>query len=91
MFEKKTPIRDKKKEADVLQELKEKYSEFYVPSLYPHQYPVAPPLLERFRITCDINSSTNNLCCEVPLGEQFKGVDLNTKFNTELHKNKTYC
>lgn len=90
LFEKKTPDRSEKNKSDILEELKEKYSEFHVPSLYPLQYPVAP-LLEPFRITCDVNSSTNNLCCEVPLGEQFKGVDLNTKFDAELHKDKTYC
>lgn len=28
---------------------------------------------------------------EIALGEQFKGVDLNTKFDTELHKEKKYC
>jgi hypothetical protein len=33
----------------------------------------------------------HNLCCEIPLSEIFEGVDLNTKFDTELHKNKTYC
>jgi len=90
LFEKKTPIRNKKKEADVLEELKEKYSEFNVAPFYPRQYPVLPPS-DAFRITCDVNSSTNNLCCEVPLSEPFEGVDLNTKFDTELHKNKTYC
>ena len=43
------------------------------------------------KITCDGNSTPYNLCGEIALGKQFKGVDLNTKFDTELHKTQTYC
>lgn len=33
--------------------------------------------------------STANPCQEIPIGEQFVGVDM--KFDAEVHKTKTYC
>ena len=75
LFEKKTPIRTKKKDVGDLEDQKD--------------YSISPLISELF--TRNAISSTSNPCSEISLGEQFKGVDLNTKFDTELHKDKKYC
>jgi len=73
LFEKKTPIRTKKKDVGDLEDQKD--------------YSISPLISELF--TRNAISPTNNLCSEISLGEQFKGVDM--KFDTEFHKDRKYC
>jgi hypothetical protein len=54
--------------------------EHYHPPYVPMPTP-AYPGFNPYQITCG----------EVHLSEPFKGVDLNTKFDTKLHKEKKYC
>ena len=107
LFEKKTPDRSKKKEDEPLwlkKLAKEWEKDIQYPNHPPYAPMPMPtyPGYEPLRVVCsdntgsslpDLGNSVAELkpCNEIPLGEPFEGVDLNTKFDTELHKNKTYC
>ena len=99
LFDKKTPDRSEKKDTDFFEGVKNKAEE-----LVKRKLPISPittptyPGFDPYKITCDQGTGASpqqlptSICInEIPLGEQFKGIDLNTKFDTELHKNKTYC
>jgi hypothetical protein len=100
LFEKKTTDRSKKKEINNWEEIQRliKESEKDYPKeiknpyiTYPAPMPIPTyPGFNPHKITCT-ELHINNLCNEGPLSEPFNGVNLNTKFDTELHKTQTYC
>ena len=71
---------------------------YCVPPTYVPIPAPAYPGFDPYKITCDqgtgapLQQLPTSVCSnEIALGEQFKGVDLNIKFDTELHKEKKYC
>lgn len=99
LFDKKTPDRSEKKDTDFFEGVKNKAEE-----LVKRKLPISPittptyPGFDPYKITCDQGTGTSpqqlptSICInEIALSEQFKGVDLNTKFDAELHKDKKYC
>ena len=99
LFDKKTPDRSEKKDTDFFEGVKNKAEE-----LVKRKLPISPittptyPGFDPYKITCDQGTGASpqqlptSICInEIALSEQFKGVDLNTKFDAESHKDKKYC
>jgi hypothetical protein len=97
LFEKKTPDRSEKKDTDFFEGVKNKAEE-----LVKRKLPISPvttptyPGFDPYKLTCGQGTGASpqqlptSICInEIPLGEQFECVDM--KFDTESHKNKTYC
>lgn len=97
LFDKKTPDRSEKKDTDFFEGVKNKAEE-----LVKRKLPISPittptyPGFDPYKITCDQGTGASpqqlptSICInEIALSEQFEGIDM--KFDTESHKNKTYC
>ena len=91
LFEKKTPIRREKKEDNSFEHLKKLAEEIEKRRPKDIEYPKYPPYPPMPMPTYPGFNPYKITCGETPLGEQFVGVDLNTEFDRELHKGKTYC